>query len=101
MAKKQKIKKARKKKFWLFRLSLLIVTVAIGVQIITIQSQLAAKKQELSNLKQQLQTQNQENEELQKTIDSGINDEYVEKVAREKLGYVSPFERVFIDITQE
>lgn len=104
MSNKRKVKRARKakkKKFWLVRLAALIFISAICVQLINIQSQLSNKKQELANLQQQLSNQLEENDELQKTLDTGINDEYVEKVAREKLGYVSPFERVFIDITQE
>lgn len=39
-----------------------------------------------------------EQEELQKTKDNINSDEYIEKVAREKLGMYYPNEKVYIDV---
>ena len=38
---------------------------------------------------------------MQQQLDEGVTDEYIEEVAREQLGYVSPFERVFVDVAGE
>ena len=40
-----------------------------------------------------------ENERLQKVADGGSQEDYIERVAREKLGYVMPDEKVYYDIT--
>ncbi len=42
-----------------------------------------------------------ENEKLEAELEQADTDEYLEKVAREKLGLVKANERVFIDITQQ
>ena len=52
-------------------------------------------------LQAKVEQQTNENKELQQLLDSGMDRAYIEKIAREKLGYVSPRERVFVDITQE
>ncbi len=39
-----------------------------------------------------------ENEEYQNIIDNGDKDEYIEKLAREKYGYIKPGDRVYQDI---
>ena len=49
-------------------------------------------------LRQQVQTQQQENDALQKSIDQGGSQEEMERIARDELGLVSPGERVFVDI---
>ena len=36
---------------------------------------------------------------MQKVADGGSQEDYIERVAREKLGYVMPDEKVYYDIT--
>ena len=47
----------------------------------------------------QYEQQLAENERLQKVADGGSQEDYIERVAREKLGYVMPDEKVYDDIT--
>ena len=79
------------------RLVILALLLALGWQVWRMQDQLtAAKAQE--QLRQQVQTQQQENDALQKSIDQGGSQEEMERIARDELGLVSPGERVFVDI---
>lgn len=63
------------------------------------QVQIAAKRQELAAVQAQLASQQQQNDELSRVLESGSDLEIIERVARDKLGYAKPNERVFVDVT--
>lgn len=63
------------------------------------QVDIAAKQKELQDLENQLEQQHQQNDELERVLESGSDQEIIERVARDKLGYAKPNERVFIDVT--
>ena len=63
------------------------------------QVDIAAKQKELQDLENQLEQQRQQNDELERVLESGSEQEIIERVARDKLGYAKPNERVFIDVT--
>ena len=63
------------------------------------QVDIAAKQKELQDLETQLEQQRQQNDELERVLESGSDAEIIERVARDKLGYAKPNERVFIDVT--
>lgn len=63
------------------------------------QVDIAAKQKELQDLENQLEQQRQQNDELERVLESGSDAEIIERVARDKLGYAKPNERVFIDVT--
>lgn len=63
------------------------------------QVDIAAKQKELQDLENQLEQQRQQNDELERVLESGSDQEIIERVARDKLGYAKPSERVFIDVT--
>lgn len=56
------------------------------------------KNQEIQQVQQQIDEQTVLNQEYQEMIDQGVDDEYIQKLAREKLGLVYPDERVYIDM---
>ena len=58
-----------------------------------------AAKQKEQDLENQLEQQRQQNDELERVLESGSDLEIIERVARDKLGYAKPNERVFIDVT--
>lgn len=97
----QEVKKKRKKTALLFKLALLLIAIISAVQLISIHSSISEKEEQLAALEQELAATTAENEQLQKQLDEGVTDEYIEDVAREQLGYVSPFERIFIDVAGE
>mgnify|MGYP003218793032 FL=1 len=41
------------------------------------------------------------NKDLKKSLDEGMTDEAIAKIARDVLGYASPGERVFIDSSEQ
>ena len=57
------------------------------------------KEKEAEQIQAQIAEQQAENERLQAVVDGGDEQEYIERVAREKLGYVMPDEKVYYDIT--
>ena len=63
------------------------------------QVDIAAKQKELQDLENQLEQQRQQNDELERVLESGSDQEIIERVARDKLGYSNHNERVFIDVT--
>lgn len=63
------------------------------------QVDIAAKQKELQDLENQLEQQRQQNDELERVLESGSDQEIIERVARDKMGYAKPNERVFIDVT--
>lgn len=57
------------------------------------------RKDKVDELNAQYDQQVAENENLQDIIDNSDKDSYIERVAREKLGYVKPGEKVYYNIT--
>lgn len=93
---KEKVKKKNKKK-----LIIIIICVVIGIYfaytLISQQISLSKKNNEIENLQSQINSANEETKKLQTELDNFNNPEYIERIAREKLGLVRPNERVFID----
>ena len=75
------------------------ISVSLMVAFVSGQMELSSKQQELNAVTVQVERQTEKNAELSHLKDSGDEDAYVERIAREKLGYVRPDERVFVDIT--
>lgn len=55
------------------------------------------KNSEIEELSQRVEAALQESEKLQAEVDNLSDPEYIEKIARERLGLVRPNERVFVD----
>lgn len=93
-------KKAPKRKsHFLLKSFALLFVVYFVIQFIVIVSQIREKKQELAELQAQMNEQQLANDELQNLLDSGLTNEYIERIARDKLGLAYQGERVFIDIS--
>lgn len=97
----REVKKKKKKTALFFKLALFLIAIISAVQLISIHSSILEKEEQLAALEQELAATTAENEQLQQQLEQGITDEYIEDVAREQLGYVSPFERIFIDVAGE
>ena len=95
--------KDKKKKAGLSKLMIRAGVVLLGgylvVGMVMNQVDISSKKQQLKTLQQQLTTQQAQNDELSRVLNSGSDQEIIEHVARDKLGYAKPNERVFVDIT--
>lgn len=69
--------------------------------LVSLQMQISEKKAEQRQLVAASEAQALENAEIKALLESPESDEYVARIAREKLGYISPGERVFIDISSK
>ena len=89
-----------KKKLKINRLIIIAVILYFVYVIISQQQTLNSYKQEAATYENQINTANEETTQL-KEIKNNINStEYIENIAREKLGMYLPNERVYIDITK-
>lgn len=88
------------KKSILLRIAIFAFAVYALTALIQEQATLSEKKQELASIKQQIQIQEIKNDDLKSALGSGQSgqNEYIEKAAREGLGYSKPGERVFVNI---
>ena len=64
------------------------------------QKVLYAKEIEMNSIQMKIEEETKLNKELKKQKEMLGSDEYVEKIAREKLGMVKPGERIFVDINK-
>ena len=88
-----------KKKLRINRFIIKAVLIYFIYTLVSQQQTLNSYKQEASTYSNQIEEANDKNEEL-KNVKNNINStEYIENMAREKLGMYLPNERVYIDIT--
>ena len=83
----------------MLRLGLVALAAYLVVGMVFNQVEIAAKRQQLEAVEQQLEAQQAQNDELSRVLQSGTDEEIVERVARDQLGYAKPNERVFVDMT--
>ena len=76
----------------------ILAAVMIGKGI-SVQSIISANNDRAEKIKEDIDKENQRIEELDKAIQNSGTDEYIEKIAREKLGMIKANEIVFIDIS--
>jgi cell division protein FtsB len=95
MAKAAKRKKTRASFFT--KLLILVLLVALGWQLYRLHGQVADAEAQKTQLAAQVDQKQQDNDTLQKGIDSGGSSEEKEKIARDELGLVAPGEKVFYD----
>ena len=98
---KGETKKRRGAPGMLLRLGFAVLCISLLASFISGQVQVAQKQRELREVTAKLDEQLAVNAELEQLMESGDEDAYVERIAREQLGYVRPNEKVFIDITGE
>ena len=99
---KEKTKKSTKKrKLKLTTIALLAVVLFLMIKGIMLQPQINENYDTQSELEAQIEYEKQRADEVDALKEIVDSDEYIEKIAREKLGMVRKDEIVFIDITGE
>jgi len=91
-------KQKRKRKLLLPFILLLLFSIA-GVQLLRLQEKIETAEAEKAALEQQLSEQQQENDALSSALDKANDTEYLEELARDQLGYVTPGEKDFYDVS--
>ncbi len=97
-AKAKKTKQVKTRSF-LLTLGLVLLVGYFVITFIGLQLDIRESRTELNRKTEAHQQQLEENERLQAIVDSEDKSAYIEQVAREKLGYVMPGEKVFYDVT--
>lgn len=86
----------RSKKVGLLGRILLILILGYMIfMLVSVRQEISAAKAEVETLTEQVSEQVQYNTELSNAIENRDNPDFVEDIAREKLGLVSPNDRVF------
>ncbi len=91
--------KKRPKMSFVLILGLILLTGYFVITIAGLRIDIKERKQVLKETQQQLEEKEKQNERLQAILDAEDKKSYIEQVARDKLGYVMPGEKVFYDIT--
>lgn len=94
MAKEQKGKRKLPKVLWA------VAILYVGYILVQQQIRLHDLRVEEKEVAAEIEQAQVENEELVHVKDIMDTDEYIEKVARQKLGFVKPDEQVFVDTSR-
>lgn len=99
---KEKTKKStRKMTLKLTTIALLAVVLFFMIKGIMLQPQITENYDKISELKAQIEYEQQRADEVDALKENVDTDEYIEKIAREKLGMIRKDEIMFIDVTGE
>lgn len=84
---------------WKIAVTLIVIAFAIYFvyTIVSQQVTINQKSKEIETLQSKVDAAEEESKRLEQEIESLNDPEYLERIAREKLGLVRPNERVFID----
>lgn len=96
------MKKRRKPTFSIAMKIVLAVVVAFTIfKPISLQIQIRDLQQQSEALDEAIAQKKVVNEDLKESLEEGVTDESIAKIARDVLGYASPGERVFIDSSEQ
>ncbi len=94
-------KPKNKKNGILLKLAFVLVAAIAIINPISLQIQIRELREQVSTLDDQISQEETVNKDLKKSLDEGMTDEAIAKIARDVLGYASPGERVFIDSSEQ
>lgn len=88
----------KRRKSIILELAIVAAMVYVVVSLVQLQVQISEASRKCDEVSAAYEDQQLENQELQQLLDSGNEEEYIERVAREQLGFVKPDEKVFYDV---
>lgn len=77
----------------------LVLLLVAGVQLMSMRDRLAAAQEERAALEERVARQRQENRALEAALERAEDPEYLQQLAREELGMVSPGQKDFYDVS--
>ncbi|MEG0485183.1 MAG: septum formation initiator family protein [Oscillospiraceae bacterium] len=83
----------------LVRLGACVLSLYLVVSLITTQVEIVANRNQLLSVHQEIETQKAQNTEIKRVLETSSEDELIERIARDRLGYARPDERVFVDMS--
>jgi cell division protein FtsB len=97
----ENMKKSKKKTPLILKILACAFAGYAAFTLVNLQININHKHDEIAKLDAQISEKSTINQELRDFLKSGASDEYIADIAREKLGYVSPGERVFVDTSSK
>ncbi len=91
--------KPKKRTSLLALLVVLVLLAVAGYQLSTMRARLAEASAEKDALAEQVATQEQENRSLEAALDRADDKEYLQQLARDQLGMVTPGQKDFYDVS--
>lgn len=85
----------------LVKVALFCFALYASITLIHLQMVINEKNARISELDLSIEKQKSENEELREQLEKGASDDQIASIAREKLGYGFPQERIFIDASSK
>lgn len=94
-----KVKEAKKRTSFLTMLVIAVLIVLVGVQLIHLRAQIETAQAEQAALQSKLDAAKQENDALSSALEKADDPEFLQELARDQLGYVTPGEKSFYDVS--
>lgn len=91
--------KKKQSRSFILTLGLVLLAGYFVITIIGLQLSIRERKGVLEQMQSAYEQQLEQNDRLQAIVDSEDKSDYIEQIAREKLGFVMPGEKVFYDVT--
>ena len=96
---KAKAPKRKQTRSFILTLGLVLLVGYFVITIIGLQLSIKERQDVLEQKNTAYEQQLEQNNRLQSIVDSEDKSEYMEQIAREKLGFIMPGEKVFYDVT--
>ena len=93
------VKKGRRHTSFLTVLVIAILIALVGVQLIHLRTQIESAQNQLTALKSDLDSAKQANDALASALEKADDPEVLQELARDQLGYVTPGEKSFYDVS--
>ena len=93
------VKKGRRRTSFLTVLVIAILIALVGVQLIHLRTKIEAAQNQLTALKSDLDSAKQANDALASALEKADDPEFLQELARDQLGYVTPGEKSFYDVS--
>ena len=95
----EQAKKGKKRTSFLTMLVIAILIALVGGQLIHLRSQIDDARSQLTALQSDLDTAKQENDALASALEKADDPEFLQELARDQLGYVTPGDKTFYDVS--
>ena len=92
----EQAKKSKKRTSFL---TMLVTAIQIALQLIHLRSQIDDARSQLTALQSDLDAAKQENDALASALEKADDPEFLQELARDQLGYVTPGEKTFYDVS--
>ncbi|MDY5943533.1 MAG: septum formation initiator family protein [Oscillospiraceae bacterium] len=95
----EQAKQPKKRTGFLTMLVILVLLTLVGAELIHIRVQITAAQEQQALLQSRLDEARQENDALSSALEKADDPEFLQELARDQLGYVTPGEKSFYDVS--